>query len=1166
MAPQTTPNGIYSVDFDATKVVTFPNIQTWTNDLFNAVGNGGGNALEEDFNWMQDLFQGVDVSRHLPINLIVGELGGGATWSPENLHLNVTVSVSISKSPLFLRYLVVSEMTEVFMLDQGRGWFGGSTTPGSRNGNGNEGDNGEALSRFLGRQFLVNNGSSVEATAPRFTVGNNWLQTSSRDNFITNPGAPSNSDIKPDADVGCNTLFISYLNTQLGFKPKEIVQHAAPNMQGVYKNLTGDDGDPFPVFALLLNSAFPPGPPGGVGAQVDATKQAVDSPFPIALLEFISSPKSWFGKDEVVNAVADPARKGLYPDVILLQLQGVSRNLMNAALPILSGPALGFASGSGFNISFDSNKGIQFQQPNNVFIPQIILFPLNVTFTAASIASFPSGDVIPGTFGPFPIVLELNAAVTELGLNLTALTEITFSFGENPYFHNVIDITPLNSPPTQTNLNPWYLSQDLRVFTATPELDQRPVKGSSIHALSPSFPATAANNSGAYQYIQDLLRYMNTEYSDPNGQDPFATSVNSALPSQFYVYSQDSSVSPYTYGTGLARYANFNFAIARVRLQGTPGTPANDVRVFFRLWNTNSADTQFDESTYPSHKDASQQPIFPLPAADLHTIPFFATKNNPDPNDPNNAEYGPNGVGVNTHNMDGSVWKYFGCYLNLYDPTVKFQKIGSHHCLVAQIAFSGTPVTITGTFHPSPENSDKLAQRNLSTTFAENPGPATKIIPQTFDLRPTAPVTGTALDPQQERPDDLLIEWGDTPPDSTCQIYWPSISAPEVIRLAQKYYGNHFLTAKDAHTIELKSVRGISYVPIPPSNGENYAGLITVDLPMTITAGQHFNIVLRRLSTYTRPRLVPPTILRRQGVEPVHTAPAPETPSLSPQQPQQQGTLQNPTTDPNPGPNLPGPPPHEPTADYWKYEVGSFAVSIPVAKAEDFVHYELDALAIFKYRLQQTPTTDRWHPVLKRYVDVLIGRVDGLVGRPGAAQGVPAGPNGAPIGVHWPGCEGGEHGGWNIWAWCVRRWRLWRIWWTWRPWRHEGGSGYQGHEGRGGPSGSEEHREAVCYLTITRCFSYIDYYGVAFDHLVPAEDPDPEVLAISMIVVDNDGGAFANRALSFPLDPTEYTGKKVLAVPRCCQVKKDTQDRRRWNGLVAERDGHTSYKAQRSNI
>ena len=38
---------------------------------------------------------------------------------------------------------------------------------------------------------------------------------------------------------------------------------------------------------------------------------------------------------------------------------------------------------------------------------------------------------------------------------------------------------------------------------------------------------------------------------------------------------------------------------------------------------------------------------------------------------------------------------------------------------------------------------------------------------------------------------------------------------------------------------------------------------------------------------------------------------------------------------------------------------------------------------------------------------------------------------------------------------------------------------------------------------------------------------------VSIIEVDNDGGAFANKHLSFVVYPTEYKEKKVLAVPRC---------------------------------
>jgi len=89
---------------------------------------------------------------------------------------------------------------------------------------------------------------------------------------------------------------------------------------------------------------------------------------------------------------------------------------------------------------------------------------------------------------------------------------------------------------------------------------------------------------------------------------------------------------------------------------------------------------------------------------------------------------------------------------------------------------------------------------------------------------------------------------------------------------------------------------------------------------------------------------------------------------------------------------------------------------------------------------------------------------------------------------------------------------------------------------------------------MTSAFSYIGYYGVTFDHLVPVDDQNPEVLALSIIEVDNDKGVFASKVLQFSIDPTEYTGKKVLVVPRCCQIKKGTQDRQRVNEEVTERD------------
>ena len=62
------------------------------------------------------------------------------------------------------------------------------------------------------------------------------------------------------------------------------------------------------------------------------------------------------------------------------------------------------------------------------------------------------------------------------------------------------------------------------------------------------------------------------------------------------------------------------------------------------------------------------------------------------------------------------------------------------------------------------------------------------------------------------------------------------------------------------------------------------------------------------------------------------------------------------------------------------------------------------------------------------------------------------------------------------------------------------------------------------------------------------------MLQININEMDDDGGAYANKYLLFAVDPAEYTGKKVLAVPRCCQKRKGTQDRGRVNGSVNERE------------
>ena len=95
-------------------------------------------------------------------------------------------------------------------------------------------------------------------------------------------------------------------------------------------------------------------------------------------------------------------------------------------------------------------------------------------------------------------------------------------------------------------------------------------------------------------------------------------------------------------------------------------------------------------------------------------------------------------------------------------------------------------------------------------------------------------------------PDELMIDWGITPPGSTATIYWPGLDAYKVLALAEPIYASHLLKAVGPHTLEVVTARGVTYIPIPHLG--NLAGLMTIRLPETITHGQVFDILVRRLA------------------------------------------------------------------------------------------------------------------------------------------------------------------------------------------------------------------------------------------------------------------------------------------------------------------------------
>lgn len=669
--------------------------------------------------------------------------------------------------------------------------------------------------------------------------------------------------------------------------------------------------------------------------------------------------KGSFGLEEAqINAKFDT------PVPIWLVLEGFTPDAVNAAKLKIKVTA-----------SFDPQVTVtvgapQFEIQTATSTPQRTFFPCTVDFEKSAVKAISDGGIFPNPGDP-PSPTTVNLTTNSFilgGKAFSALTEIYLEPGADPYFSNFA-----------TN-GDFALSEDLRVFTVCPGFNNAPIDGIALNASD----NTNFDTDAGYKYIQTLLGHLNSTYGDPTKTDPFTL-----FPDQTNAISADSSVTPTQVNpanpTGTP-FANYNFAVAKVRLGGTANTTTtSNVRVLFRLFATQTSDTDYQTLTYPSSSDNEGQALSPAVGTGNTTIPFFATGNYESNSDYGiNNDYPLNGTSINNQPVNilggGASWAYYGCYINLY-PTgntiggkaVQTLFPSTHACVVAQLVYDDAPMPTGPGVLQGPEYSDNFAQRNLQITFSDNPGPpAAHLCPQTFDARP-GPTPGTGQ--LEDYPDELMISWGDTPPGSIASIYWPAVAASDVLALEQKFYSTNQLSASDSNTIQCAVPRGFTFVPIPFATGENFAGLFTVQLPSGVTSGEEFTITVRRVST-------------RRGSFRQPPAP-PQQPSQPKQQPAIAGSVNlalSPAATSRPVQIMRN----------WRYIVGSFLVRIPVAKPKIWTPIEKNIYSMLSWRLSQMEPSNRWIPVLERYLGFIKGRLQGVGVNPGSIIVSPWGSYGPP--------------------------------------------------------------------------------------------------------------------------------------------------------------------------
>jgi hypothetical protein len=281
------PNGgqtyHYAVSYD--EGLTKDNGQDLAIDLIN--------FLDDDLSLIIDWFAGVTYQFSFPINVQITGNSNGASWTDEpniSLPYNPTVVLGPGPNPTtgLLRYLVVSEVTEMYMASQRQSWY--ETTYWYSGAD--EGSMGESLSRFLASQFLVLKDVSTSIFSG-FSVVPSWLNAQPLANWIDT--APD--DNQPDPTTGCGTCFLFFLHDQLNLSIQQIISANGTSLADIYQSLT-TKSDAWQSFRNLVQDHYPPssGP----------YHPPLDNVFPVGELnDFLASSPilSWISNDPNVAVV-----------------------------------------------------------------------------------------------------------------------------------------------------------------------------------------------------------------------------------------------------------------------------------------------------------------------------------------------------------------------------------------------------------------------------------------------------------------------------------------------------------------------------------------------------------------------------------------------------------------------------------------------------------------------------------------------------------------------------------------------------------------------------------------------------------------------------------------------------------------------------------------------
>ena len=639
---------------------------------------------------------------------------------------------------------------------------------------------------------------------------------------------------------------------------------------------------------------------------------------------FIVVDRSTFGQGEIqatINANGAPA---VFVDALYVVVEGCKPSDLGLTPGNLSAPGIKpTIPNPTTNVSFVFAGPVIPEDPSLPNSPQRFTYPYNASFTdSTSMFGFTGSTE----------QLTVTATLPVGGDNLTNSADIELTKNPNPFISH------------GDSANTWYLSVDIKVFQLK--------AGDTL--FSQPLTATGTASAVATSWIQQVITACNSDRSSAN-------SIFDSLPGD----DEDAAaiaLSPVD-SNGTAVY---NFALARVRYRDT--IPADNVRLFFRMWQAQQTNASYGNPTtlYRSFLNSSGGviPLLGVQGDEIMTIPFFATPRvdsttasmTTQTDSPNvQAVISPSALG-------GEVDSFFGAWLDINQPDdlrfpdvlvggpnlpdgpfvnttqlVSIQQLvrSEHQCLLAEISFDPDPIPANA----DPSTSDKLAQRNLAFVDVPNPGKiASRRAPQLFEIRPSPSVLLPGI-----KADELMIDWGNIPAGSTAQIYLPGVAAAEVLDLASQLYSTHRLSTFDAHTITCPA-GGLGFIPIPQGAASYFTGLLTIDLPEGITKGEVYSVVVKQVTGALGYNY------RSKGYNNIDEV----------------GNDND----------------RYATTIAWRRVLGVFKLTITVSTRQALLETEESRLSIMRWIGKSISRSDRWYAVFHRYLEQLAGRVQFMGGDP----------------------------------------------------------------------------------------------------------------------------------------------------------------------------------------